>query len=136
MAHHLAETVDIKADTGHSLTEGDELADLGLDIPAVILEVGIARPCLSSGGASARYIESKNRNVIHAIPKFRPLDISVASVGKHGDGGLWDATHGVLPATELHGNIGLHVTANIRRITIVLGLVEILVGHVAYGCLE
>src|SRR5579859_166935 len=136
MAHHLPQPVDIKSDTGHALTEGNEFADLGLDIPPVVLEVRISRPSLSSCGTSAGDIERKNRNVIHAIPNFRPLDISVAGVGKHGDGRFWDAAHGMLPAAELNGNIGLHVTADIRRVAVVLGLVEIFVCNMANGRLE
>ncbi len=113
MAHRLAQAVDVELDTADFLADPDQLLDLCRHVAPVVLEVGIARPGLRARRAGARNVEREGRDLVHALPDLRPLDVGVAGVGVDGERRLRDPPHGQLAAAQLRGDVGLHVAADV-----------------------
>ncbi len=134
--HHLAQPVDVEAASGELLASRDQLAQLVLDVPAVTLEVlGRGAPDMRRRPRAGN-IDRHDRRVVHPLPDLGPLEVRVARVRLHGDRRLGDAPHGMLPAAELDADVRLHVAADVRRVPVVLGRPQILVGHAPHRRLE
>ena len=83
VTHRFAKPVDVELDAGDALAQGDQFRDLRLHIAAIVFEIRVARPGLRARGARAGNIEREDRDVIHPLPDFRPLDVCIAGVRQH-----------------------------------------------------
>ncbi len=106
------------------------------DIFLVVFKIHIAAPRLPACGARAGDIEREDRDVIHALPDFCPLDVSVAGIGVNGECRWRNLSHRVFAALQLHGKICFHVTADVGRVAVIFGDVQIFVRHAAHGSLQ
>ncbi len=136
VVQHLPQAINVEAPARHLLAEGDQFLQLGGHIALIVGKGGLARPCLPAGGARAGHVQGEDGDVVHALPDLGPLDVGVAGVGEDGERRPGDVAHRVLAPTSLDGDVGLHVAANVRRVAVILRLVEIFVRDPAHRGLQ
>ena len=130
----LAQPVDVEPAAAHLLADADQLLDLPLDVGAVGREGAVVAP--GARGARARDVDGDRRHVVHPLPDLGPLDVGVAGVGEHGQRRRRHPAHRMGAAPELDGDVGLHVAADVGRVAVVLGFVQVLVRDMAHGRLQ
>ena len=100
--HVFTQLINIKLSASNLLTGCDQLFDLGDYILSIVGKV--QRILLLQFGtiACAGNVYCHYRNLMYALPDFRPFDIGITGVGQYGDSWLGNSPHWMLATTELY----------------------------------
>src|SRR5690606_23754862 len=105
---------DVELAAGDALELLDQLVQLPLDVRTVAREATAHVALRPHARARARHVDRDHRRVVEALPDLRPLQVRVAGVRQHGDGGRRDATARVLTVTQLQRVVRLDIAADVR----------------------
>lgn len=124
----LPELVDVEPALRDPFAFGDEFLDLAHDVGVLELEVPVARHALAVRGPLVGHVDRHDWDVVETLPCFRPLEVGVARIRRDDQRRPWNLSHRMTAAAQVHRDVGLQVSADVRRIPVVLRLPQIALG--------